>query len=65
MRIIHQAQGEHGNTCGGERFISAWVISKFKTHSELYPMYVKYDSLKFRILTLVKQSAESLLETAV
>jgi TNF receptor-associated factor 4 len=65
-RIIHQAQGERGTGSGGaEKFISAWGINKFKAHSELYPMYVKHDSLKFRILILIKQSAEFLPETAV
>ena len=64
-RIIHQAQGERGDASGAEKFISAWGINKFKAHNELYPMYVKHDSLNFRILALVKQSAAILLETAV
>ena len=64
-RIVHQAQGERGSGSDGEKFISAWCINRFKAHSELHPMYVKHDSIKFRILALVKQSAESLLETEV
>ena len=64
-RIIHQAQGERGIGSDAEKFISAWGINKFKAHSELYPMYVKHDSLKFRILILVRQSVEYLPETAV
>ena len=64
-RVIHQAQGERGIATEGEKFISAWGINRFKAHSELYPMYVQHDCLKFRILALVKQSNESLLETAV
>ena len=64
-RIIHEAQGERGIGRDAEKFISAWGINKFKAHSELYPMYVKHDSIKFRILALVRQSFEYLPETAV
>ena len=64
-RTIYQAQGERGKTNGAEKFISAWGIGKFKAHSELYPKYLKYDTLKFCIITQVNKQSTSLVETEV
>ena len=66
-RTIHRAKGERSEAAAGEKFISAWCISQFKSHRELIPDYLKDDSLIFHITTTVRQlePLQQLIETEV
>ena len=44
----------------GEKFISAWGISQFKSHGEVYKKFLKKDCLKFQVATIAKSSSISL-----
>ena len=68
-RTVYKAKGDRGEarTTDQEKFISAWGISQFKPHSELHPKYLKNDSLRFQVSTVVNQPEPSaqLIETEV
>lgn len=70
VKTIYNAKGERGESNNGERFISAWAVSQYILHSKLSPKYLKDDSLKFEVSTVVKQqradlSTPQLIETEV
>ena len=58
-KIIHGAEGEKIETKIGEKFISAWGVTQFKSHSELSPKYIKNDSLKFKIVVSVLKKSKN------
>jgi hypothetical protein len=53
-RTIHGVEAVRGGAKSGEKFISAWGISQFKSHGEVYQKYLKNDSLKFQVATIIK-----------
>ena len=55
-RTISRAEAVRGSEKAGasEKFISAWGISQFKSHGEVYQKYLKNDSLKFQVETVIK-----------
>ena len=55
-RTIRGAEGVRGGGAVGEKFISAWGISQFKSNCEIYQKFLKNDSLKFQVDTLIKPS---------
>ena len=69
-RTICGAVGERGEASEGERFISAWCISQFKSLSEISPRYLQDDSLVFQVSTVTvvqhtQPTASALIETEV
>ena len=54
MRTIRGAEAVRGSGKSDEKFISAWGISQFKPQSEVYQKFLKNDSLKFQIATVIK-----------
>ena len=65
MRTISRAEAVRGSEKAGtsEKFISAWGISQFKSHGEIHQKYLKNDSLKFQVATVIKPSILSPLRT--
>ena len=59
-RTIYQATAKRSEAAAGEKFISAWCIRQFKSHSEIIPKYLRDDSLTFHISTAVRRPSELL-----
>ena len=65
-RTIYQAKGEKSKASLGEKYICGWGISKFKSHSELFPKYLQNDCLGFHVTTFVKSiPSTQMIETEV
>ena len=65
-RTIYQAKGEKSKASLGEKYICGWGISKFKSHSELFPKYLRNDCLGFHVTTFVKSiPSAQMIETEV
>ena len=58
-RTIRGAEAVRGSGKSGEKFISAWGISQFKLQSEVYQKFLKNDSLKFQVATVIKPPTTS------
>ena len=59
-RTIYQAIAERSEAATGEKFISAWCIRQFKSHSEIVPKYLKDDSITFHISMATRRLSEPL-----
>ena len=65
-RIIYQAKGERSKGSVEEKYICGWGISKFQSYSELFPWYLRNDSIRFHVSTLVKSKpSPEMIETEV
>ena len=58
-RTIYGAEAVKYSGKSGEKFISAWGINQFKSHTEVYQKFLKNDSLKFQVATIIKPSLTS------
>ena len=64
-RTIYQAIAERSEAAAGEKFISAWCIRQFKSHSEIIPKCLKDDSLTFHVSTAVRRLSEPLQQQVI